>query len=228
MRPYSVFVDVPGIFSGLIAVKTRTRFVDRALAPGQIQSYGLFESRVKTAAACFFASSIIWVLPIALLAIEGVTALARRDYSDLAWVLGIFLAWAAVAISSSRYLSRETKTAEAAVVNMKGLIAPVPEDGTEQDLARIQTALNVLQPEHGTAFDDRARAAVAAVLDQNLHRPNEKHLIIAESTAVDADSTSIRKRTLEAKALWSRDVARAEHLVLELEDAAAGSVPATV
>jgi hypothetical protein len=83
-----------------------------------------------------------------------------------------------------------------------------------------------LQGEHGDVFDDRAREAAVAVLDQNLHRPNEKHLIIADSAADDADSVAIRSRTLEAKSKWTRDVANAEHLILVLEDAAAQKVPA--
>ncbi|GAA4034984.1 hypothetical protein GCM10023063_19100 [Arthrobacter methylotrophus] len=49
-----------------------------------------------------------------------------------------------------------------------------------------------------------------------------------DSAAEDSDPVAIRTRTLAAKAAWGRDVARAEHLVLELEDAAAGKVPATV
>ncbi len=222
-RPYSVFIHVPVIFSGLLTIGVEETFVDRALKPGQVDSYGLFRGRIKTIAACFFDSKLIWMFPAFLAVVETLKVLSHHSDAGLPWTAGIILGLAVAFIVSDRFVRRQKEAVDAAIADMEGLIASIPKDDRKRDLLRIQQALNVLQREHGTAFDGRAREAVAAVLDQNLRRPSDKHLIIADSTAVDADSASIRVRTLEEKAAWSRDVAWAEHLVLDLEDAAAGA-----
>lgn len=227
-RPYSVFVDVPVIYSGLVTFKDEATFVDTALAPGQIDSYELLGSRAKIIAACILTSMLAWLFPTMFFLIETMRSLMHRDYVWLAWEAGIVAAVVVAIIVASRYIGRESKAVDAAIADMKGRIADVPKGDRREDLIRIQKALDVLQSEHGTAYDDRAREAVNAVLDQHRHQPDEKHLIIAESTADDADSVAIRARALAAKAAWGQDVARAEHLVLELEDAAAGKLPAAL
>lgn len=228
-RPYSVFFDLPTFFRGLVTIKDSATFINKGLEPGQIDSYKLDGNRGKTIAACILTSMLVWAFLAIFALAEFLDSLMLRDYVKLAWVGGGVLA-ALIAITvSSRFITRRKKAFDAAIADMDGKIAPVPKGGgRRRDLWRIQEALDSLQPEHGTAYDDRAREAVAAVLNQNRHRPDEKHLIIADSTADDSDSVAIRARALAAKAAWGHDVAKAEHLILALEDAAGSKVPVAV
>jgi uncharacterized membrane protein (DUF485 family) len=225
-RPYSVFVDVPQFYTGLFALKDSKTYVDRGVKPGQLDAFTANENRIKTILACVTSTMFLWMFPMAFGMISVLSAVMSRDFTRLAWVAGLILAWVITVVVSNRYISRRQKSFDETSALLAQHLVPAPRDGRSADLGRIQRALNTLQGEHGDVFDDRAREAAVAVLDQNLHRPNEKHLIIADSAADDADSVAIRSRTLEAKSKWTRDVANAEHLILVLEDAAAQKVPA--
>jgi uncharacterized membrane protein (DUF485 family) len=227
-RPYSVFVGVPQFYTGFFALKDDKTYIDKGAAPGLLDAYSAGNNRFKTILACLSISMFFWAFPTAAGAISLLSALVKRDYVQLAWVVGLILAWVATVIVSSRYVTRRQKHYDATTALLAEHLVPAPRDDRRDDLYRIQKALNTLQAEHGPDYDDQAREAVAAVLEQNRHRPNEKHLLIADSAAEDPDSVTIRTRTLADKAAWTGDVAKAEHLVLVLEDAAAGKVPAAV
>lgn len=227
-RPYSVFFEVPQFYSGLFALKDSETFVDKGTTPGQLDAYTANDSRIKAILACLSASMFLWMFPMAVGTVEVLVAAASRDFTRLAWAVGLIAAWVITVIVSKKYIARRQKFYDETTALLAQHIAPAPRDERRDDLRRIQKALSALQDEHGAAYDDRAREAVVAVLDQNRHRPNEKHLIIAESTAVDPDSVAIRTQALEAKATWVGDVARAEHLVLVLETAAGQKDLATV
>jgi hypothetical protein len=227
-RLYSVFVDVPQFYNGLFALKDSETYVDKAVEPGQLDAYTANDSRIKTILACLSASMFLWIFPMAFGVISVLSAVMSREFTRMAWVLGLIAAWVITVVVSQRFITRRQKSYDETTFLLAERLVPAPRDDRERDLHRIQQALTALQAGHGSAYDNQAREAVAALLDQNLHRPNEKHLIIADSTADDADSVAIRTRALAAKAAWSGDVAKAEHLVLALEDAAAGKVPAAV
>jgi uncharacterized membrane protein (DUF485 family) len=227
-RPYSVFVEVPRFYDGLFAMKDSETYVDRDVKPGQLDAFSAHDSRFKTILACVSASMFLWMFPIMYGMISVLSAAMSHDLPQLAWVLGLILAWVITVVVSKKYINRRQKSYDETTDALAGHLVPAPRDNRRADLWRIQDALATLQNEHGAEYDAQARDAVAAVLDQDAHRPNEKHLIIADSAAVDSDSVAIRTRTLAAKALWSGDVAKAEHFVLALEDAAAGKIPATV
>jgi hypothetical protein len=225
-RPYSVFVQVPRFYGGLITFKDEDSFVDRGLEPGQIDLYEDGGSRAKTVAACILNSLLYWALPAFIVLGYLMSGLVKHDVAQIIWSTGAGVAGICAYIASDWYINKRQKSFDETSALLAQHLVPAPRDGRSADLGRIQRALNTLQGEHGDVFDDRAREAAVAVLDQNLHRPNEKHLIIADSAADDADSVAIRSRTLEAKSKWTRDVANAEHLILVLEDAAAQKVPA--
>jgi hypothetical protein len=227
-RPYSVFVEVPQFYSGLFALKDSETYIDKGLKPGQLDAFSAGDSRIKTILACLNTSMFLWMFPLAYGAISTLSAAVSRDFSRLAWTLGLMAVWIITVVVSSKYISRRQKSYYETTALLAEHLVPAPCDDRRDDLYRIQRALRTLQDKHGADFDDQAREAVAAVLDQNRHRPNEKHLIIADSAAEDSDSVAIRTRTLAAKAAWTGDVAKAEHFVLALEDAAAGKVPAAL
>ncbi|MBG0738938.1 hypothetical protein IV500_05810 [Paeniglutamicibacter antarcticus] len=227
-RPYSVFVEVPQFHGGLFALQDSETYIDRDVTPGQLDAFSTNDNRIKTILACLATSIFLGLFPMAFGMISVLDALVEHNLIQLSWVLGLILAWVLTIVVSHKYISRRQKSYDETTAALAQRLVPVPRDDRRGDLRRIQTALTTIQSGHGTAYDDRAREAVAAVLDQNLHRPHKKHLIIADSAARDSDSVAIRTRALAAKASWSGDVAKAEHLVLELEDAAAGKAPAKV
>lgn len=223
---YGVFVRVPRFFTGVVTFKDTETFIDKTLKPGQVDSYGLDERGPTSVAVCVFGSPFFWIFPLAFFTTFLLESLAKRDFVMLAWVVGSALVTAIACFASSRHIRRRQMAFGAAIKDCGDRIAPVPSDNRLVDLRRIERALVTLQQKHGSMYDDRAREAVAAVLEQDNHRPDEKHLIIARSTASDADSEAIRERTLEKESAWGRDVARAEHLILSLEEAVGDKVPA--
>ena len=226
-RPYSVFIEVPRFYNGLFAFKGSETFVDKGANPSQLDGYSANESRIKTILACLADSMFLWIFPAAFAMISVISSVMSYDLARLAWELGLLAAWIITVIVAHRYINRQQKSYDETTKRLAGDLAPVPK-GRERDLHRIQNALQTLQQDHGPAYDEQAQEAVSAVLVQDRHRPCEKHLIIADSTAVDPDSVAIRARALASKAAWGADVARAEHLILVLEATAEQKVPATV
>lgn len=225
--PYSVFVDVPQRCFGLISIKDDNQFVNRSVPANQFDAYNDGESRIKSSLASIFTSMLAWVIPFTVTLVFTLDAIAERNITRFIWVLAVDAGLILATVVSSRYLRRRQKHYDRITEGLDGQIVTTPCDHHAHDLHRIQAALDKLQAAHGTAYDEQAREAVAAVLDQNVHQPSQKHLLISESKAEDSSSKAIRIRTFEAKNQWSQDVAKAEHLVLGLEEAAGKKTPVT-
>lgn len=225
VRPYSVFFNVPHILKSVFNFKIDRQYVNRSAPTEQLEAYKDGESRLKEVPAYILTSAPAWVFPIMATVIYAMDAIAERDSGRFIWVLAVDAVLILATVVSSRYLSRRQKHYDRITEGLGGQIVAAPCDHHAHDLHRIQAALDKLQAAHGTAYDEQAREAVAAVLDQNVHQPSKKHLLIADSKAEDSSSKAIRIRTFEAKSQWSQDVAKAEHLVLGLEEAAGEKTP---
>lgn len=219
---YRVFVEVPHYFTYLFSGRGNVTFVNKGLRPGQLEGYNMYGSKAAFVLAAVFSSTLTWLFSATFIAAALVPAIANGDAVGIAVggtaavLLVTFGTWATMR------MDRLGAVAANAIVELKeqDVLASVPENERFEDLRRISRAIQYLQREHGSNYDDQAREAVIAVLDQNRSQPDEKHLTIARSDASDATSAAIRKRALEAEAAWGRDVATAEKLILELEEAA--------
>lgn len=226
VRPYSVTFDALYLHHTLILGTDTVRAVDNGLTPDEKNELTRPDKRRTIAWINKLTSVYLFVFGFALMDVGAVYFFAHAGHRTLAaagFILGLAVTagffWAHIRGGQIR---REVR-ASSDRLTASGRLAywSDVEPAVRSDLTRVARALKDLQERSGTAHDAKARKAVAAVFSQDLHRPNEKHLIIADSTADDSDSVAIRTRTLAAKAAWSGDVAKAEHLVLALEDAAA-------
>lgn len=218
--PYRVFVELPHYAFGLISGRDPKAYVATGLRPGQLDSYDLYGSTAKFIVASAL-SSVLGMFFVMFGAL-GLIAPIRPGADALPILVGIGTLWLGATVWAFQYMWRCGNRTEAAIDELKkaGAIAAVPEDDRFEDLRRISRAIQNLQGEHGSSYDEQARKAVVAVIEQNRHQPNEKHLAIARSTASDPLSVEIRTRAMEAETAWGRDVSTAEKLILALEETA--------
>jgi hypothetical protein len=230
VRPYRVFVDALYLPDSPIVGSTTTKVIDGGLAHSELDE--IRRPEVRSRLIWIDLSGSIWpfILDVFLLAIGWFTFAAQPITGAATFLAGAGVIVAHIyAIRFGIRLRSETNDARGQLLAY-GRIAYYSTQGgaTLDQLSRIDKAIRALQARDGSAHDDKAREAVAAVLRQDKHEPTKRQLGIADSTANDADSIAIRTRALAAKAAWSGDVARAEHLVIALEDSAAGKAPSKV
>lgn len=219
VRPYRVFVDVlDADFDNNVRLHTH---VDRGLGPSEIDSLSSPSDHKKLALTSLIGTPVSMIVLVAL-ASWGVTQwqLQGSAASRVAWSAVTVAVAAVLAVSywTRTSITRRLELLKNGLIEAGRLANP---HARRSDLRRIQAALTVLQASSGTAFDELARKAVIAVLDQDLKTPSPKTVAIAESKANDPDSNVIRARVLAQKAEWAADVAKAESLVFELEQFAA-------
>lgn len=217
-RPYSVFVGA--LDTDFDDHVRRHTYVDRGLSPLEVDSLDS-PSDLKKLALTSLVGTPVTPLILLALAVWGVAQWVQGSAAGTALWAAVAAAVAAVIVVS--YRTRNTITGR-----LKSLTGELLEAGRlanpsegQFDLRRIQDALTTLQASKGTDFDELARKAVIAVLDQNLKAPSPKTLAIAESKASDPDSTVIRARVQAQKAQRDADVAKAESLIFDLEQFAA-------
>lgn len=213
-RPYSVFVRVPDAgFDNNVRMYTH---VDRGLSPSENDSVSS-SSDIKKLALASLSDTLLTPVVVVALAAWGFTQWGMDSAAGgaawwavtLAVVAAILWAW----VTKKSIMRRVGRLTEE-LIEAGRLANP---HARRSDLRRIDAALKVLQASSGTEFDDLARQAVIAVLDQDLRAPSQKTVAIAESKAVDPDSTVIRARVLAQKAQHNADIAKAESLVFDLE-----------
>lgn len=219
VRPYSVFVRVPDAsFDNRIRLYTH---VDRGLSPAEINSVSSTSDVKKLTLASLLLDSPLTPIVVVALAAWGLTQWGMESslVGAVWWAATLTVVASTVwAFISNRSIARRVERLTDELIE-KGRLANPHE--RRSDLRRIQTALTALQASSGTDFDDLARQAVIAVLDQELNAPGPKALAIAESKASDPDTTVIRARALAQKAQRDADVAKAESLIFDLEQSAA-------
>jgi hypothetical protein len=222
LTPYRVFVHVPAFVTGLLFDGGTRPYVNVALGPEQLEASEFRGDRVKLLLSHAFTSILVWFLVLFIGAVVFLPAIATQDQTGTIAGVAWAVFWLSGGISGWVYIDSRAKATARLVdeLTAQGLLFPLPGDSRDYDLLRISKALMRLHGSHGSAYDARAREAVAAVIHQDRHRPEEKQLSIARSNASDAVSAAIRQRALEAEAAWGRDVANAEQLILELEEAA--------
>lgn len=224
-RPYSVTFDALYLYRALILGTDTVRAVDNGLTPDEMNELTRPDKRRTIAWIDKLTSVFVVAFGVIFMAVGAVYFFDHSGRSPLAaagFILGLAATagffWAHI---HGGQIRRETR-ASLGRLTASGKLAcwSDVEPAVRSDLTRVARALEHLQEQSGTAHDSKAREAVDAVLNRNVHHPSSKHLLIAESSATDTDSSVIREGTLAAKATWGRDVARAEHLVQELEYAA--------
>lgn len=218
VRPYSVFVRVPDAgFDNSVRIYTH---VDRGLTPSELDSVSSPSDIRKLELTSLLDTSLTPVVVIALAA-WGFTQWGMDSAAGATawWVVTVAVVAAIVwAYCTKGRIMHRVGRLTGELIEAGRLANP---HARRSDLRRIEAALTVLQASSGTAYDDLARQAVIAVLDQDLRAPTAKTVAIAESKAVDPASVVIRARVLAQKAQHNADIAKAESLVFDLEQYAA-------
>lgn len=212
---------------GFISGRDSHSYVATGLQSGQLDAYDLYGSKLKFILASALSSAL--TIFFAMFGLLGCLSAIRSDPAALPILWGSSALWLGGTVWAVRYLRGFSDRTKAAIAELKqrDAIASVPEDERFGDLRRISRAIRYLQAEHGSSYDDQARKAVVAIIEQNRHQPDEKHVAIAHSDALDEQSKTIRIRAMEAMKEWRRDVANAEQLILGLEEAAGIRAAAT-
>lgn len=228
-RPYRIFFKAPAIGtpvdSGEITVKT---FVDTGLRQEDVNGLLHPETlrRLDLMRRIHQGSMLIFCI-ILVLAAVGMTNFFANPLIAVPAVAAT-LALAAFVLRARVQATRagnSIKALQAALVSAGRLADTADVSGsTYADLQRINRSLTALQEKSGTSFDDDARTATVAVLQRDVHEPSKRQQEIAQSPATDENSNKIRAVVTASNAKWHSDVALAERLILELEDAAAVAV----
>lgn len=226
-RRYQVFFKAPAILSAPTFFKTYDHhYVDAGIAEqeaGRLNGTELRRHLVRaTAAYNWLVLSFFAALALALFAAIGLSAglshpLVLIITAPVAAVTGALVSLWHMRLKRIRNNAERTKSELMA----NGRLAAVDDllDDAFDDILRIHRALRILEPQT-PPHDDRARAAVRAVLERELHRPSARQREMAERSAVDESTAGVRQQIAGSDARWHADSALAESLILRLEFAA--------
>lgn len=227
-RPYRTFFSSPAIGTyrdpAEITVKT---FVDTGLSQDDIKEWVHSETlrRLDRMTLLIRGATIIFCVWLGL-AVYGAAGLIAGFAHPFVAIPSLA---AAVAIASlvirtkvqATHAGNRLNDLQAALI-ASGRIAGTDDiaRATSVDLQRIDKALTTLQENRCSSFDAEAMKAAIAVLRRDDHEPSRRQRDIAESSATDENTTKIRAVVTASDAKWRSDIALAERLILELEEAA--------